>query len=346
MEMEGGRTDDSDYGPLRKAFISEDRFGGFSKGDVIAWSLALLLWVAISGGVFDDDSWTDLWISSIVGVVCIFTILYPSFVIHNWANEKPLLSGNLLESGSMVELLHLSNSREPEMVKWDKKRSIVILIISVIVWIVGPEFILAEIAIAFGAGVDFSYEVVLAISSIAYSILFLVLIERSMKGGHVSSLFKINDPWMKIAWLVLIVMSVDLFIESTLFALGELSADALGIEIEEESYWYDQDSADNLVIYSFAAINLIILGPIMEEIIFRGYVLDTFRGFFTEKVAVISSSLLFGMLHFMYGGLGIILISFGGALYAWLRIRTGSLVPPIICHIMWNLIQILSFGIA
>ena len=335
----------TESGPLKAAFKSQNRLGGFSKGDLFAWILATTLWISISGGVFDDDSWADLWISSVVGIFFIFIILYPSFVIHNWANNKPLLSGNLLESKTIVELLHLSNSVNKEMVKWDKKKSIMILIISVLVWLFGPELVLAEIMIVFGGGVDFSYEIILIISAIGYSILFLVLIGLSMGRNHISSLFKLDDSLMKIVWLVLIVMSFDLFINSTLFALGELAANVSGIEIEEESYWYDSNSADNPIIYLLAAINIIIITPILEEIIFRGYVLDTFRGFFTEKVAVILSSLLFGIIHFTYGGLGVILISLGGGLYAWLRIRTGSLIPPIICHIIWNLIQTLSFGI-
>lgn len=335
----------TESGPLKAAFKSQDWLGGFSKGDLFAWILATTLWISISGGVFDDDSWADLWISSVVGIFFIFIILYPSFVIHNWANNKPLLSGNLLESKTIVELLHLSNSTNKEMVKWNKKKSITILIISVLFWFFGPEFILAEIMILLGGGVDFSYEFILAISNIGYSILFLVLVGLSMGRKHISSLFKLNDSFMKIAWLVLIVMSFDLFINSTLYALGELAANISEIEIEEESYWYDSNSANNPVIYFLAAINMIILVPILEEIIFRCYVLDTFRGFFTEKVAVISSSLLFGIFHFPYGVLGVILVSLGGSLYAWLRIRTGSLIPPIICHIIWNLIQTLSFGI-
>ena len=158
---------------------------------------------------------------------------------------------------------------------------------------------------------------------------------------HAYSLFKLDTAWMVVAWLVLIVMSIDLVIESSVFALIEIS----GIEIEEESYWVDPDSANNGVIYALAVVNLVILAPILEEVIFRGYVLDTCRGFFQEREAVIISSCFFGLIHFFYGPIGIILISIGGGLYAWIRLRTNSLIPAIICHSIWNGISVLVFGI-
>ena len=82
-------SSNTDPGPLKSAFKSQDWLGGFSKGELFAWALAATIWIAISGGVFDDDSWTDLWISSVVGFIVIFLILYPSFILHNWSNEKP-----------------------------------------------------------------------------------------------------------------------------------------------------------------------------------------------------------------------------------------------------------------
>ena len=47
---------------------------------------------------------------------------------------------------------------------------------------------------------------------------------------HAKSMFKMDSNWMNVAWLVLIVMSIDLIIESSLFAMIE----NIGIEVEEE----------------------------------------------------------------------------------------------------------------
>tara|TARA_B100000405_G_C16494303_1_gene341278 strand:- start:124 stop:534 length:411 start_codon:yes stop_codon:yes gene_type:complete len=136
-------------------------------------------------------------------------------------------------------------------------------------------------------------------------------------------------------------MSIDLIIESTLFATFEI----IGIEAEEESYWFDSESVNKFTI-SLAIVNLVVLAPIMEEVVFRGYVLDSCRSFFQEREAVIMSSCLFGLMHFFYGPFGIVMISIGGALYAWIRLRTNSIIPAIICHSLWNGIQYITFGFA
>jgi len=336
--------DDSHAGPLKIAFTSDERLGGFSKGDLCAWVIAASLWIIISGGFFDDDSGIDLWISSIVGLGIIVVILYPSFVIHNWSNEKPLFTGEILRNESIIEFLHFSIKKESGLVIWQKKKSLIVMSVSVIFWIIWNiigVIIPAEILITFGLGVDFSYELVLTISQIAFLALFLFLIGSSMGLEKVFSLFKIGTSWMNVAWLVLIVMSMDLVIESSFFALTEI----IGVGVEEESYWFDPESVNNAAIYILAIVNMVILAPILEEVIFRGYVLDTCRGLFQEREAVIISSLLFGLVHFFYGPIGIILISIGGGLYAWIRLRTDSLIPAIICHSLWNGITILVFGI-
>ena len=329
-------------GPLKSVFRSQAWLGEFSKGDLFAWSLATFLWISTSGGVFDDDSWTDLWLSSVSGLAIICAVLYPSFVLHNWSNNKPLLTGESLSGVTIPEFLHFSIKKEPGLVRWSRKKSLIILSVSTILWFIGIEsVIMAETMIAFGSGIDFSYEVAIAMSQILFLVLFLILIWDSMGVEHAYSLFKLDTAWMVVAWLVLIVMSIDLVIESSVFALIEIS----GIEIEEESYWVDPDSANNGVIYALAVVNLVILAPILEEVIFRGYVLDTCRGFFQEREAVIISSCFFGLIHFFYGPIGIILISIGGGLYAWIRLMTNSLIPAIICHSIWNGISVLVFGI-
>lgn len=337
-------SSNTDPGPLKSAFKSQDWLGGFSKGELFAWVLAATLWIAISGGVFDDDSWTDLWISSVVGFIVIFLILYPSFILHNWSNEKPLLTGGILKDESVTEFLHFSIKKDSDLVNWSRKKTLIVLSISIVLWTIvlmlgGP--ILAELMILFGGGVDLSYEVSGIITQISLLAIFLFLIYRSMGLEHALSMFKIGSTWMHVAWLVLIIMSIDLIIESTLFATFEI----IGIEAEEESYWFDSESVNKFTI-SLAIVNLVVLAPIMEEVVFRGYVLDSCRSFFQEREAVIMSSCLFGLMHFFYGPFGIVMISIGGALYAWIRLRTNSIIPAIICHSLWNGIQYITFGFA
>ena len=77
-----------------------------------------------------------------------------------------------------------------------------------------------------------------------------------------------------------------------------------------------------------------ILTPISEELLFRGYILDSINRIHGKWPAILLSSLLFGLVHFDPYIIGMATI--GGVIYGWIRIRAGSLIPGIVAHAMWN----------
>ncbi len=86
-------------------------------------------------------------------------------------------------------------------------------------------------------------------------------------------------------------------------------------------------------------LTVLVLGPLSEELLFRGfvyrYLCDT-RGV-TE--AVLISSLLFALFHPGIYALQVLLFGF---LLALLRWRTGSLLPPLLLHLLnngWSLLE-------
>ena len=96
------------------------------------------------------------------------------------------------------------------------------------------------------------------------------------------------------------------------------------------TYW---DSG--IIDISFTILYIAILTPIAEELMFRGYLLDAIKRKHGDWVAIIISSILFGLVHIDPYTIGVATI--GGIIYGWLRVRTGSLLPCIACHMMWNL---------
>lgn len=102
---------------------------------------------------------------------------------------------------------------------------------------------------------------------------------------------------------------------------------------------------------------IIIVGPILEEIMFRGPVLLLFllAIFLSNKfqlkpsylklisgILIISSGILFGLVHLSNSGIYLLvpiiaLISIQGMLYAWLTIKTRSIIWPILLHMLHNL---------
>jgi membrane protease YdiL (CAAX protease family) len=81
-----------------------------------------------------------------------------------------------------------------------------------------------------------------------------------------------------------------------------------------------------------------ILGPIAEELIFRGVLFGRLAATRMPMAAVIAVIALgWAVLHYSYSGGVIALIFVGGLLLGAARWRTGSVVVPILMHIAWNL---------
>ena len=84
----------------------------------------------------------------------------------------------------------------------------------------------------------------------------------------------------------------------------------------------------------FLTIFVSILGPIIEEIFFRGFLYSAVRKRFGVIAGVLLSAALFSMLHINIAGFLPVMIL--GVLMAFLYETTGSLIAPIAVHILHN----------
>lgn len=94
-----------------------------------------------------------------------------------------------------------------------------------------------------------------------------------------------------------------------------------------------------------AIIERVILAPIAEELLFRGYILWSANRAFGERVAVIGSSVLFGILHYTNGWISMCVATTLGLYFATVTIRSRSIFPAMLGHIMFNATQILFAAI-
>jgi membrane protease YdiL (CAAX protease family) len=80
-----------------------------------------------------------------------------------------------------------------------------------------------------------------------------------------------------------------------------------------------------------------ILGPVAEELIFRGWFWGALRTRVGPALAIVVTAAGWAALHYEYGlaVLGVILVD--GLLLGLARWRTGSVYPPIVMHILYNL---------
>ncbi len=86
-----------------------------------------------------------------------------------------------------------------------------------------------------------------------------------------------------------------------------------------------------LIDYLFIFIAIAILPPLLEEIVFRGAMIERLGRKYSYKTALIISSVLFGVMHIDIVGA----LTFG-VILSLIYLKTGSLFIPILIHVINN----------
>lgn len=81
-------------------------------------------------------------------------------------------------------------------------------------------------------------------------------------------------------------------------------------------------------------ILMVIGAPILEEMLFRGIILDGFLHHYSPQKAIIWSSILFGLVHL--NPWQFVAAFFGGLLIGWVYWQTRSLLPAMFIHFVMN----------
>lgn len=116
------------------------------------------------------------------------------------------------------------------------------------------------------------------------------------------------------------------------YIVGELMTYTPGYEAILEFYLSIFESLHPLVLL----LGGVLIGPICEEIIFRGIILEGFLTKYTTKKAIIFSALIFGIIHFI--PIQVVNAFFMGIVLGWIYIKTKSLWVCIGIHVINNAI--------
>jgi len=92
-----------------------------------------------------------------------------------------------------------------------------------------------------------------------------------------------------------------------------------------------EDASDTSI--AILAITVAIITPFAEELLFRGFILGMLMRRYSDTQAIVISSLIFAIAH---EPIAMGLAFGGGLLYGWARVRTGSILPGMIAHAIWN----------
>ena len=99
-----------------------------------------------------------------------------------------------------------------------------------------------------------------------------------------------------------------------------------------------ETSFDRILSSWAGMLYIALLGPVLEELVFRGAITRELLRKFRPGMAIFISGLLFGLIHFnpvqsVFGFLA-------GMLLAWLYWRTRSVVPCIVVHVLNNALSV------
>ncbi len=172
------------------------------------------------------------------------------------------------------------------------------------------------------------FQLYLISSTIILSIFVFLVLRYVYDSNEITKLLKFPttiDTWK----LIGIALVIDIFVVKPLHVaisfhfFPDLQEQEVITALEEMS----QISA------IITAFSVSILTPILEELLFRGFILGMFLKCYNEKVAILLSAIIFAIVH---EPVAIVMAFGGGLIYGWLRVRTGSIVPSTLLHIFWN----------
>jgi CAAX protease family protein len=107
-----------------------------------------------------------------------------------------------------------------------------------------------------------------------------------------------------------------------------------------------QQMLDNRPTVLLFSIFVVILGPLCEELAFRGFLLPLFVRSLGAAAGIIVTGLLFGCLHapeYSWSWRHVLLVSLAGCVFGWVRHQTGSTAAATYMHSTYNLTQFAAF---
>ncbi len=155
-------------------------------------------------------------------------------------------------------------------------------------------------------------------------------------GLRISGLFCKGKTTVSLALVSIVVMFGMNFLGGLFYNLFNALLRIVGLNAPNTNMSLPTDSAIGMTAY---ILLLCLLGPVTEELLFRGVLLRSLTRYGTVFAAV-STSVMFGLMHGNFGQFGVALLV--GLLFSYLTIKTGSIRLTIGLHILNNSFSVLT----
>lgn len=83
-------------------------------------------------------------------------------------------------------------------------------------------------------------------------------------------------------------------------------------------------------------LQAVVIFPLWEETFYRGMILQLLRRYVPTWFAVLITTLFFGATHLGQGWTTALNATLLGGIFAWLTMRTNSVIPSMLCHAAFN----------
>lgn len=155
----------------------------------------------------------------------------------------------------------------------------------------------------------------------------------------------IEDVWAAFtAWIVAfpLVLFLSQVLEAFITKIFNLTALP-----EQVAVKYLKATFHESLYFTLAVISIVILAPLIEETLFRGFLQSYIRKHLGSRQAIVITSFCFSLFHFSFdqgvGNISIILSLFVLALFlGFLYEKRGSLLAPITLHATFNAISVIN----
>jgi uncharacterized protein len=139
---------------------------------------------------------------------------------------------------------------------------------------------------------------------------------------------------MKNLWIALSGYIAFLPILAIIFSSVIFAAKALNYTPAPEPIYELVFKEQRPVLLTIISVMVVFFGPVIEEIFFRGFLYSALKKSLNMTKAMVISAFIFSLLH--TNVLGFAPIMALGVFLAYLREKTGSLIPSIVVHIIHN----------
>ena len=141
-------------------------------------------------------------------------------------------------------------------------------------------------------------------------------------------------PWAKTVVLIgaALVFSLGAF-QLSYYLLSFIAPSLVKSILQEGLLLSAQDTSAPLLYRGLMLFTILVVAPITEEFLFRGILIHRWGTKWGIQPAIVFSSVLFGILHTNLLGLSVF-----GLVMALLYLKTRTLLVPIICHALNNLV--------